>query len=216
MKKHDANGIEESDKFLSCQYCNLEGAGKRYLNAHLQWKHRGRHIGDFQCKVCGYSSTLVTLEQHTCLKHKQEGVIMCKHCGCQTTSASKQGRHQLNLHGNTRGRRKLEINYIRQELVTPANEVYIEITSSDASMMKLKLNSHGNNNSNEQVDDEEKEKSVTDCDREDMTPPEEKKVMVTKNPSIRNILEKQVVACGECSRVFSYQKDLNVHTESHT
>ena len=69
---------------------------------------------------------------------------------------------------------------------------------------------------NEQVDDEEKEKPITDCDKEDMTPPEEKKVMVAKNPSIRNILEKQVVACRECSRVFSYQKDLNVHMESHT
>ena len=49
-----------------------------------------------------------------------------------------------------------------------------------------------------------------------MTPPEEKKVMVAKNTSIRNILENQVAPCRECSRVFSYQKDLNNHIESHT
>ena len=218
MKKPDVVGIEESDKILNLQHCNLEVAGKRYLDTHLQRKHRDQHIGDFSCKFCDYSSTLVTLEQHTCLKHKQEGVKMCKHCGCQTTSASKLGRHRLDVHGNTRGRRKLEVDYINQELVTPVNEVYKEITSSDASMMKLKLNSRGNNNSrsNEQVDDEEKEKPITDCDKEDMTPPEEKKVTVAKNPSIRNTLEKKVVPCGECSRVFSNKKDLGDHVQSHT
>ena len=102
---------------------------------------------------------------------------MCKHCGCQTTSASKLGRHRLDVHGNTRGRRKLEIDHISQELVTPVIEVYKEITSSDASMMRLKMNSRGNNNSrsNEQVDDEEKEKPITDCNKEDMTPPDDKK-----------------------------------------
>ena len=201
MKKHDANGIEESDKFLSCQYCDLEGAEKRYLNAHLQWKHRGRHIGDFSCKFCGYSSTLVTLEQHTCLKHKQEGVIMCKHCGCQMISASTLGWHRSYVHGNTRSKRKLEVDYISQELITPVNEVYKVITSSDASTMKLKLNSHGSR-SNEMVDDEEKGKPITDCNEEDMNPPEEKKVTIVKNPSSRNILEKKVTPRGECSRVF--------------
>ena len=129
MKKHDADGIKESDKFLSCQYCNLEVAGKRYLNAHLQRKHRGQHTGDFSCQFCDYSSTLVALGQHTYLEHEQEGVKICKHCGFQTTSASKLGRHRLDVHGNTRGRRKLEIDCIDQELVIPVNEVYKEIAS---------------------------------------------------------------------------------------
>ena len=65
------------------------------------------------------------------------------------------------------------------------------------------------------VDDEEKGKPITDCNEKDMNPPEEKKVTVVKNPSIRNILEKKVIPCGECSRVFSYLKDLNDHMESH-
>ena len=39
-----------------------------------------------------------------------------------------------------------------------------------------------------------------------MTPPEEKKVTADKNPSIRNILEKKVIPCGECSRVFFVPK----------
>ena len=129
-------------------------------------------------------------------------------------SASTLGRHRLDVHGNTRGKRKLEVDYINQELITPVNEVYKVITSSDASMMKLKLNSHGSR-SNEMVDDEEKGKPITDCNEKDMNPPEEKKVTVVKNPSIRNILEKKVIPCGECSRVFWYLKDLNDHMESH-
>ena len=96
---------------------------------------------------------------------------MCKHCGCQIISASTLERHRLDVHGNTRGKRKLEVDYINQELFTPVNEVYKVITSSDASIMKLKLNSHGSR-SNEMVDDEEKGKPITDCKEEDMNPPE--------------------------------------------
>ena len=138
---------------------------------------------------------------------------MCKFCGCRIISTSTLERHRLDVHGNTRGKRKLEVDYINQELFTPVNEVYKVITSSDVSMMKLKLNSHGSR-SNEMVDDEGK--PITDCNEEDMNPLEEKKVTVVKNPSIRNILEKKVIPCRECSGVLSYLKDLNDHMEGHT
>ena len=61
-----------------------------------------------------------------------------------------------------------------------------------------------------------KGKPNTDCNEKDMNPPEEKKVTVVKNPSIRNILEKKVIPCGECSGIFSYLTDINDHMESHT
>ena len=114
MKKHDVDGIEESDKILNLQHCNIEVTGKRYMKAHLQRKHRDQHIGDPSCKFCDYSSTLVTLGQHTYLKHIEEEVKIRKHCGFQTTSASELGQHRLDIHGNKR-RRRLETDRGRGE-----------------------------------------------------------------------------------------------------
>ena len=98
---------------------------------------------------------MVALGQHSYLEHKQEGVKICKHCGFQTISVSELERHRLDVHGNTRGRRNLEIDCINQELVTRVNEVYKGIASPNASVM-MKLNSR-DLSANEQVDDVEKE-----------------------------------------------------------
>ena len=52
--------------------------------------------------------------------------------------------------------------------------------------------------------DEEKGNPVTVCNKENMIPPEEKEVTVVKSPSMRIILKKKMVLCGECGRVLSY------------
>ena len=103
----------------------------------------------------------------------------------------KSRREYVNFKSND----EVKTDCIDQELLNPVEEVWKEISSSDASKM-MEFDNPSDNNSSKNLsciyeEIKEKENPVTICDKEgriDMIPPEEPKVTVVKSPSIRNKL----------------------------
>ena len=89
---------------LHCKYCDFSTVTQMYLNGHLQRKHKDKlkddPKGEFKCTFCDYASTLLALGQHTYLKHRQEGVRMCRLCAYQSKGFEEMRDHKFKVHGS--------------------------------------------------------------------------------------------------------------------
>ena len=89
---------------IHCKYCDFSTVAQTYLNGHIQRKHKDKlkddPKGEFKCTFCDYASTLLALGQHTFLKHRREGVWMCRLCAYQSKRFEEIRNHKFKVHGS--------------------------------------------------------------------------------------------------------------------